>query len=134
MTGAASHADMVAHVVRVAQSFGLEASTRYGHGQRVWGAERVIDVLLYHPHSHERVGIECRYDAGGGEEAERVLTLMADVRTWVMRGVIVAAGAGFPPHMGMLRGEGLVIDLDDLTQVLPLYFDERVPAESQPSG
>ena len=125
---------MVAHVVRVAQSFGLEASTLHSHGQRVWGAERVIDVLLVHPHSHERVGIECRYEPGGGEEAERVLTLMGDVRTWAMRGVIVVEGAGFPPYMGMLRGEGLVIDLDDLKQVLPLYFDERVPADFQPSG
>lgn len=130
MAAVESHADMVARVVRVAQSFGLETSTFYSHGQRVWGAERVIDVLLYRPHSHERVGIECRYDAGDGEEAERVLTLMADVRTWVMRGVIVVAGAGFPPYMGMLRGEGLIIDLDDLKRVLPLYFDERVPAES----
>lgn len=133
MAGVASHADVVAEVIRASESFGLEPSRSYSHGQRVWGAERVIDVLLYHPHSRERVGIECRYDGGSGAEAERVLTLTADVQTWVMRGLIVVAGEGFDPYMGMLRGKGLVIQLDELAEVLPLYFDARVPAGLRPT-
>ena len=133
MTAVASRTELVATVARVAEALGLEATTSYSHGQRIWGAERVIDALLYHPLSHERVGVECRYDPGSGEEAERVLTLMADVQTWVMRGIIVVAGKGFDPYMGMLRGKGLVIRLSDFQEVLPLYFGATLPVEAAPS-
>ncbi len=126
MPDIASHSDMVAAVVQLAEAVGLEASTFHSHGQRIWGADRVIDVLLYHPNSHERVGIECRFDSGSGKEAERVLTLMADVQTWVMRGVIVVAGKGFESYLGMLCGKGLVVRLPELGKVLPFYFETQI--------
>ena len=134
MSTIASRDDLVTAVVQAAEALGLEASTGYSCGTRVWGAERVIDVLLYHPESRERVGIECRYDTGEGDEAERVLTLMADVQTWVMRGLIVVAGKGFDPYMGLLRGNGLVIQYREMSEVLPFCFDAVLPVSATLPG
>ena len=120
----ATRAEMIESTVALAQRMGFAVETHQRIGSRVWGTPRVIDVVLGRPGGGRRFGIECRFDSGRGIEAERAMMLAADLIDWPLDGVIAVAGAGFDRYMGLLRTGGQVIQLDELTELLPLYMQD----------
>jgi hypothetical protein len=101
----------------------LEAKTEVKVGRRIWGARRSIDVVMTHPHTRLRLGIECKYQAGGGTAEEKIPATIEDIRAWPIRGLVVIAGEGFSENMrGYLMSTGMVVDFDDLEDWLRLYF------------
>ena len=110
-------------VVETGASLGLVASTEVKVGRRIWGAVRNIDVVLTDPLTRQRIGLECKYQGSTGSAEEKVQATLEDIRAWPIRGLVVIAGPGFSQNMrGYLISTGSVIDIQDLSDWLRLYF------------
>ncbi|CUS03603.2 conserved protein of unknown function [Candidatus Promineifilum breve] len=110
-------------VVETGESLGLVASTEVKVGRRIWGAVRNIDVVLTDPLTRQRIGLECKYQGSTGSAEEKVQATLEDIRAWPIRGLVVIAGPGFSQNMrGYLISTGSVIDIQDLSDWLRLYF------------
>lgn len=110
-------------VVQLGQSLGLGAETEVKVGRRVWGAKRSIDVVLTHPSTRLRLGIECKYQGVGGSAEEKIPATIEDIQVWPIRGIVVITGPGFSENMrGYLLSTGTVVDFEDLQDWLSLYF------------
>jgi hypothetical protein len=103
--------------------FGLTAETEVRLGRRIWGAQRRIDVVLTHPATRLRLGIECKYQGSIGTAEEKVPAILQDIQAWPIRGIVVIAGPGFSQNMhAYLISTGNVVDFEDLEDWLRLYF------------
>lgn len=92
-------------------------------GRRVWGARRVIDVILKDPDSRTSLGLECKYQGGPGSAEEKVPATIEDIRAWPIRGLVVFAGEGFTPNMrAYLVSTGMAVEWEDLEPWLRLFF------------
>jgi hypothetical protein len=110
-------------VVEIGESLKLDAKTEVKVGRRVWGAVRNIDVVLTDPMTRVRIGIECKYQGSSGTAEEKIQATLEDIRAWPIRGLVVIAGPGFSQNMrGYLISTGNVVDLEDLSDWLRLYF------------
>jgi hypothetical protein len=110
-------------VATLAKGLGLLAETEVKVGRRIWGARRHIDVVLTHPSTRLRLGVECKYQGGGGTAEEKVPATLQDIRAWPIKGIVVIAGSGFSENMrGFLISTGDVVDFEDLEDWLKLYF------------
>jgi hypothetical protein len=110
-------------VVEIGESLGLTASIEVKVGRRIWGAVRNIDVVLTDPMTRQRIGLECKYQGSTGSAEEKVQATLEDIRAWPIRGLVVIAGQGFSPNMrGYLISTGNVVDVDDLSDWLRLFF------------
>ena len=110
-------------VVLVGESLGLEARRQVKVGKRIWGAERRIDVVLRHPETRQTLGIECKYQSGGGTAEEKIPTTIKDIDAWPIRGLVVIEGEGFSDNMrSYLYSTGKAVDLEDLEMWLKLFF------------
>ncbi len=110
-------------VVALSKNLGLEAETEVKVGRRIWGAKRHIDVVLTYSETRLRLGIECKYQGGGGTAEEKIPATLEDIQAWPIRGIVVIAGPGFSENMrGYLFSTGNVVDLEDLEDWLKLYF------------
>lgn len=119
----ANGAELQAAVVALGERLGLETETEVRVGRRVWGAVRRIDVVLTHPETRLRLGIECKYQRSSGTAEEKIPAVLLDIRAWPIRGVVVIAGRGFSTNMrAYLASTGNVVDLEDLQEWLRLYF------------
>lgn len=119
----ASGYDIEAAVALLAESLGLEARRQFRVGRRVWGAVRVIDVVLRHPDTRETLGIECKYQGSTGSAEEKIPSTVLDIAAWPIAGIIVFAGEGFSANMrSYLYSTGKAVDLEDLEMWLRLFF------------
>jgi len=59
----------------------------------VWGAERKIDVILKNPANGKTLGVECKYQGGGGSAEEKVPTTIQDIGAWPIDGIVGENGA-----------------------------------------
>lgn len=110
-------------VVELGKDLGLETADEVKVGRRIWGAVRNIDVVLTHPITRQRIGIECKYQGAKGTVEEKVQATLEDIRAWPIKGLVVIAGPGFSPNMrGYLISTGNVVDLEDLSDWLRLFF------------
>jgi hypothetical protein len=110
-------------VATIGISLGLDAKTEVKVGRRIWGSARHIDVVLTHPSTRLRLGIECKYQSSVGTAEEKVPAVLEDIKAWPIRGIVVIAGSGFSTNMrGYLVSTGNVVDLEDLEDWLRLYF------------
>jgi hypothetical protein len=110
-------------VAALGKSLGLDAETEVKVGRRIWGAKRHIDVVLTHPETRLRLGIECKYQGGGGTAEEKIPATLEDIQAWPIKGIVVIAGPGFSENMrGYLTSTGNVVDFEDLADWLKLYF------------
>ena len=82
-------------VVELAEGLGLEARRQVRVGRRIWGAERLIDVVLTERDRRQRLGIECKYQGGPGSAEEKVPLILEDIAAWPIPGLVVFHGAGF---------------------------------------
>lgn len=110
-------------VIRLGESLGLKAEKEVKVGRRIWGAKRYIDVVLTHSDTRIKIGIECKYQAGGGSAEEKIPSTLEDIQAWPVKGIVVIDGPGFSQNMkGYLTSTGSVIEYEDLQDWLKLYF------------
>lgn len=110
-------------VADLGRDLGLNAKTEVKVGRRIWGAKRSIDVVLTHPTTHERLGLECKAQSSSGSAEEKIPATIEDIQAWPIRGLVVIAGDGFSENMrNYLISTGKVVEFEDLEDWLRLYF------------
>jgi hypothetical protein len=110
-------------VASIGESLGLAVREQYRCGRRIWGAERLIDVILTAPTTHRRLGLECKYQATSGSAEEKIPAIIQDIAAWPIPGLVVFSGAGFSANIrSFLIASGRAIELDDLEGWLRLFF------------
>jgi hypothetical protein len=115
-------------VIRLAHELGLLAREQYRCARRIWGAERYIDVVLTHPESRRRLGVECKYQGSPGSAEEKIPAIIQDIAAWPIPGLVVFSGAGFSANIrSFLVSSGRAVDLVDLDAWLRLFFGLDLP-------
>lgn len=110
-------------VIDAGKALGLETSKEVYVGRRLWGAKRMIDVVLTHPATRQRLGVECKYQGTGGSAEEKIPSTIEDIRSWPIQGIVVFSGAGFSANMkAYLLSTGKAVELPDLEVWLRFYF------------
>jgi hypothetical protein len=101
----------------------LESRQEYKVARRIWGAERHIDVILKNPANGKTLGLECKFQGGGGSAEEKVPATIQDISAWPIDGIVVFAGDGFTENMkSYLISTGKAVEFKDLEPWLRLYF------------
>jgi len=115
-------------VVAVASALGLEAREQYKCGRRIWGAVRMIDVVLTDPSSRRRLGVECKFQGTAGSAEEKIPAIIQDIAAWPIPGLVVFSGPGFSTNIkSFLVASGRAVDFDDLDPWLRLFFSLDLP-------
>ncbi len=115
--------DLEDNVIAIGVGLGLETQRQVRVGRRIWGAERRIDVILRHPDTRQTLGIECKYQGGGGSAEEKIPATVQDIAAWPIPGIVVFAGQGFSENMrSYLYSTGKAVDLADVEMWLRLFF------------
>jgi hypothetical protein len=114
---------LVKQVVQLARDLELDAREQVRVGKRLWGADRRIDVVLTHPQSRKRLGLECKFQGVTGTAEEKIPTTIQDIAAWPIPGIVVFDGEGFSPYMrSFLIASGRAVELGDLESWLRLFF------------
>lgn len=115
--------ELVKKVVEIAKNLGLESNEQVYVARRIWGAKRRIDVVLTDETTRKTLGIECKYQGGGGSAEEKVPSTIQDIAAWPIPGIVVFSGDGFTENMRYyLISTGKAVELQDLEQWLKLFF------------
>ena len=123
---------LVNRVLDLAAKLGLEYQEQVKVGRRLWGAVRNIDVVLTHPDSKQRLGVECKFQGTTGTAEEKIPAILSDIDAWPIRGIVVISGKGFSPNMRyFLISSGKAVDVEDLEDWLRLYFGLELEAYTQ---
>ena len=119
----ASGNELQDRVAEVGRSLGLDVRTQVKVGKRLWGANRLIDVVLTDLNTRKSIGVECKFQGGGGSAEEKIPTTIKDIEAWPIQGIVVLGGEGFSPNMrSFLYSTGKAVDIEDLEDWLKLYF------------
>lgn len=123
MQAVASGTQLRDAVARIGSALGLSVRLEVLVGRRLWGSQRYIDVVVTDPASRRSLGIECKYQGGGGSAEEKVPTTIQDISAWPIPGIVVISGSGFSDNMrSFLYSSGKAVELEDLEQWLRLHF------------
>ena len=110
-------------VVEVGRGLGLTTRRQVRVARRLWGAERHIDVVITQPDSDKSLGLECKYQGGGGSAEEKIPAIIQDISAWPIPGLVVFAGEGFSSNMkSYLHSTGKAVAFEDLDGWLRLFF------------
>jgi len=122
-TAVASGDALCKAVVALGDSLKLAAREQYKCGRRIWGAERFIDVVLTHPETRRRLGLECKFQGTSGSAEEKIPAIIQDIAAWPIPGLVVFSGTGFSTNIkSFLISSGRAIELEDLEAWLRLFF------------
>jgi Archaea bacterial proteins of unknown function len=115
--------NLVQEVIKIAKKLGLETKEQFHVARRIWGANRKIDVVLIESKSRKTLGVECKYQGGGGSAEEKIPATIQDIEAWPIPGIVVFAGEGITPNMkSFLISSGKAVELDELEPWLRLFF------------
>jgi hypothetical protein len=129
----ATGAGLVRRVIDLAVELGLEYQEQVKVGRRLWGAVRNIDIVLTHPESRLRLGIECKFQGKKGTAEEKIPATLDDIQAWPIRGIVVFGGDGFSANVRYyLVSSGKAVEIDDLEDWLRLYFGLPLQTYLQP--
>ena len=118
-----SGAELEQAVAELAASIGLKVRRQVRVGRRLWGAQRSIDVVVSRAESNQSLGIECKWQGGGGSAEEKLPATIQDIAAWPIPGLVVFAGEGFSDNMrSYLHSTGKAVSYDDLEDWLGLFF------------
>ncbi len=121
-TAVKSGQELEARVIALGERLGLDARRQVRVGKRLWGAERVIDVILGHTNG-KRLGVECKYQGTTGSAEEKIPATIQDLAAWPISGIVAFDGDGFSERMRFyLLSTGKAVELEDLEDWLRLYF------------
>lgn len=122
-TAVTNGAELRARVVQMGQDLGLEARTEVRVGRRLWGAVRCIDVVLTRASTGKTLGVECKFQGGGGSAEEKVPATIEDIAAWPIPGIVVFGGKGFSQNMvAYFHATGKAVAIDELESWLRLFF------------
>ena len=123
-----SGAELRSRVVEVGRALGLQARTEVRVARRLWGAVRCIDVVLTRADTGKTLGIECKYQGGGGSAEEKVPATIQDIAAWPIPGIVVFGGEGFSTNMvAYFHSTGKAVAIDELESWLRLFFGLAAP-------
>lgn len=115
--------ELVQEVVKIAKELGLETKEQFHVARRIWGANRKIDVILIESKSRKTLGVECKYQGGGGSAEEKIPATIQDIEAWPIPGLVVFSGDGITDNMkSFLISTGKAVELDELEPWLRLFF------------
>lgn len=115
--------ELVREVVKIAKQLGLETKEQFHVARRIWGANRKIDVVLVESKSRKTLGVECKYQGGGGSAEEKIPATIQDIQAWPIPGLVVFAGEGITDNMkSFLISSGKAVELNELEPWLRLFF------------
>jgi len=115
--------ELAKKVCELGERLKLEVRKQFKVARRVWGAERKIDVILKRSDTGKTLGIECKFQGGGGSAEEKVPATIQDIDAWPIDGIVVFSGEGFTANMkSFLVSTGKAVELEDLEPWLRLYF------------
>lgn len=115
--------ELVQEVVKIAKKLGLETKEQFHVARRIWGANRKIDVVLVESKSRKTLGIECKYQGGGGSAEEKIPATIQDIEAWPIPGLVVFSGEGLTENMkSFLISTGKAVELNELEPWLRLFF------------
>ena len=115
--------ELVQEVIKIAKKLGLETKEQFHVARRIWGANRKIDVVLVEAKSRKTLGVECKYQGGGGSAEEKIPATIQDIDAWPIPGIVVFAGEGITDNMkSFLISSGKAVELDELEPWLRLFF------------
>ena len=115
--------ELVQEVVKVAKKLGLETKEQFHVARRIWGANRKIDIVLVESKSRKTLGVECKYQGGGGSAEEKIPATIQDIDAWPIPGIVVFAGEGITDNMkSFLISSGKAVELNELEPWLRLFF------------
>ena len=118
-----SGAELEQAVAELAASIGLEVRRQVRVGRRLWGAQRSIDVVVTRAELNQSLGMECKWQGGGGSAEEKLPATIQDIEAWPIPGLVVFAGEGFSDNMRpYLHSTGKAVSFDDLEDWLRLFF------------
>jgi hypothetical protein len=118
-----SGAELRDKVVELGRRLGLDARAEVRVARRLWGAVRCIDVVLTRADTGKTLGVECKYQGGGGSAEEKVPATIQDIAAWPIPGIVVFGGEGFSPNMvAYFHSTGKAVALDELDPWLRLFF------------
>jgi len=122
-TAVHSGADLRDKVAKLGEDIGLDVRLEVRVGRRLWGAVRCIDVVLTRTGTGKTLGVECKYQGGGGSAEEKVPATIQDIEAWPIPGVVVFGGEGFSTNMvAYFHSTGKAVALDELEPWLRLFF------------
>jgi hypothetical protein len=115
--------ELVKAVVKIAEKLGLETKEQFHVARRIWGANRKIDVILIESKSRKTLGVECKYQGGGGSAEEKIPATIQDIEAWPIPGLVVFAGEGITENMkSFLISTGKAVELNEVEPWLRLFF------------
>ncbi|MBI5773548.1 MAG: hypothetical protein HZA89_07380 [Verrucomicrobia bacterium] len=115
--------ELVQEVIKIARKLGLETKEQFHVARRIWGANRKIDVILIEGKSRKTLGVECKYQGGGGSAEEKIPATIQDIAAWPIPGIVVFSGEGITENMkSFLVSTGKAIELNELEPWLRLFF------------
>jgi hypothetical protein len=83
----------------------------------------VIDVVLTRTETGKTLGVECKFQGGGGSAEEKVPATIQDISAWPIPGVVVFGGDGFSANMlAYFHSTGKAVSLEDLEAWLRLFL------------
>src|SRR5437016_8576141 len=127
-TAVHSGAELRGKVAALGSSLGLQVRTEVKVGRRLWGAVRHIDVVITREEVGKTLGVECKFQGGGGSAEEKVPATIQDISAWPIPGVVVFGRDGFSANMlAYFHSTGKAVSLEDLEAWLRLFFG--LPAE-----
>jgi hypothetical protein len=71
--------ELVRRVAELARGLGLEVHEQFEVARRIWGARRKIDLVLIYPGSRKTLGVECKFQGGGGSAEEKIPATIQDL-------------------------------------------------------
>ena len=112
----------------LAQALGLDVHQQVRVGRRLWGAQRVIDLILSDTDRRKSLGIECKFQENKGTAEEKIPATIDDIGAWPIPGLVVFEGEGFTANMrSYLISTGKAVEVADLDPWLRLYFGLPLP-------
>jgi len=115
--------ELIASIVELAKTLGLETREEYNVAKRIWGANRNIDVILRDPRTSKVLGIECKFQKTPGTIEEKLPAIIEDIKAWPMNGIVVYGGEGITVNMkSYLVSTGKALEFGELESWLKLYF------------
>lgn len=115
--------DLEDAVAAIGTELGLDVERQVPVGRRIWGARRQIDVVLKYRETRASLGVECKFQGGGGSAEEKIPATIEDIAAWPIRGIVVFGGSGFSANMkAYLLSTGKAVELCDVKKWLELYF------------
>lgn len=111
-------------VAQLGISLGLRAEREVTMGHRVYGGERKVDVVLSHPETSVRLGIECKYQESEGTAYLKIPSTFDDIYEWEIPGIVVWHGTKFTPaFIDYIRKKGSAIEFAELARWLAVFFE-----------